>query len=485
MRKWFAIPSLVLALLMGTLSSIAAQTPSTPAAGGSAGAVVVYGSDGQPESEVTVNAITDPFKDYDTGSAPQRGFHFVAADVTIAAVGSADIDPSAYGFAIVDTDGFVYQTTYVYRSSDATEAKADLPSDPISAGNSVSGLIFFQVLDGTEPAVITYQPSYDRLVTVADLRDAPVQQGDAVQVVSSEGAPVATITVEDVTSPLKDFDPSYAPQRGFQYVGVTVTIENTGDAAFSYDPYGFYLVDEQGFIGNYASIVQTEAAETANPQLQAADLEAGQSVTGLVTFQVLSGTEPSLIYYAPSSDRHIRLAEYGEGQAPKPSGTPSAGGGLGRTPNADVTPEAGETPSAVANTPGCEGVLEWGQATAANVAAWTEAFSGISGVFSGDTVDPQAARDAADAVAGLADKQAAVDTPEIAQDAQDAAVQLFDETAQLLDDLATAIEDGDAAATAAAVKDFTDYFSGGQSDALSAPFDALAKACPELDSIDG
>lgn len=477
MRRWLALIALVMTMLMGSLSTISAQE-ATPTTGKTTSAVTIYGNDGQPAGEIVVDSIVDPFKDYDSSSAPQRGFHYVMASVKVTATETA-IDVSTYGFSIVDKDGFLYTPTAPYRTEESTTALPDFQGGTLEAGQSMSGVIFFEVLDGTTPAFVVYQPTYEQLITAADMRDETVAQGDAVEFLSSDGQPAATLTVDGVVSPLKDYDTSYAPQRGFEFVGVQVTIENTGSQVFSVDPYDFVFVDAQGFVSSSYGVVRTTEAEAQTPSLQSADLAAGQKASGLVTFQVLAGTEPGLIYYGPSSDRQVRLAEYGEGQAPQPSGTPAA---VPTRPSlgTEVTPAADKTPVSSAD---CDGVVEWAQASLTNITTWSDAFTAVGEVFSGGNVDPQSARDAADKVTQAAKDQADLDVPDIAKDANDALIDAFNQSADALNELADAAEANDTAGMLAAAQKITAIGTSASDGDLNNLFDELSKACPELENI--
>ena len=492
MRRFVTLMAVLLAILTGslsTISTISAQTDdATPSTEASSGAVTIFGPNGEPAAEIVVDALIDPFEDFDPSISPQRGFHYVMAAVTMTA-GDAPFEASAYSFSLVDTEGFVYTTTFAYRSTEDTEAMPDFPGGTIEPGDSLSGVVFFEVLDGTTTGFLIYQPTFETLVTIADLRDEPVAQGDPVEYISSNNQPVATITVEGVVSPLEDYDPSYAPERGFEYAGVEVTIENTGADPLPVDPYSFQLVDAQSFIFYSTGILRTEESEAEIPSLQSEEIAPGDSVTGLVAFQVLTGTEigsdpvqpvlrtpdpPGRVQRRPGADS-LRLDRYDPDQPEHRRMTPPRMSMRRR--------KSEETPVPQASDEECEPVLEWGESTIQNVDALNAAYEVVSPGLSGDELDSAALRDAADAINEAGDDQDAIDTPELAEGAQEAFITLLDDAAETLNDLADAVDAGDDTAVSDLVDEF---FSLGTEDgpgSLNQTFNDLAEACPALEEI--
>lgn len=487
MRRSLTLLIAVLTVLMGTITTVSAQD-ATPTAGATGGAVI-YGADGQPEAEAVVHSVIDPFEDYDPSSSPDRGMHFVAAIVTISAVAERTVDVSSFSFYLVDTEGFSYPVTFLFRTTESTNALPDFNGGTIEPGQSMSGAMFFQVVDGAAPALIYYQPSFDRVVTLTDLRDAAVAEGDAVEVIDAGGRPFATMTVEETIIPVEDYETSSAPKRGFEFAGVNVTIENTGETDLEVDPFTFTLVDDLGFSYTAYGAFRTADGEAAMPSLQSTTLAAGESVTGLLTYSVLAGTKPGFVYYAPSFDRQVRLAEYGDAQAPAPTGDmpdfPAVDPGTDPGTSDPGTDEPG-TDEPVTVTEGCEGVIEWGTATIATLGESFGVFDFVSGIESGDfsSLDAAEVRTGAETMAGAAETQGNIDTPEVAQDAQDALIAFYTDGASKLEALADAIEGGDEAEISAAGAAFMDVMAAfDEGSDLANTFDALTEACPELDSV--
>ncbi|MER3439287.1 MAG: hypothetical protein C4346_17815, partial [Chloroflexota bacterium] len=117
----------------GRLITLADLGSSFPAQGTP---VRVRGNDGSDVAGVTVDTVTDPFTDYDPGSPPQRGNHYVLATLTITNTGvrPLEVNPSAYYLA--DADGFLMRSTSVYRD---TSQLPDLQYGELAPGDSVTG----------------------------------------------------------------------------------------------------------------------------------------------------------------------------------------------------------------------------------------------------------------------------------------------------------------------------------------------------------
>lgn len=146
--------------------------------------------------------------------------------------------------------------------------------------------------------------------TATIAQDAP---GGASVVNDSSGAPLAEISVDSIAAPFEDYDDFSTPQRGFEFILLTVTITNVGDQPYSPQAYSFLVVDTEGFIVTPGYVSYEEGV--AEPQLTSDPIEPGASVTGTVVFEVLSGSELAAIVYQPSWDRYTMLAASGESAA--------------------------------------------------------------------------------------------------------------------------------------------------------------------------
>jgi len=162
--------TLLLLLAAGSRFAATAQDGGTAAIPAVGEAVPFIGGDGTEVARLTVTEVVDPFEDYDASfGAPERGQHFVMVRLEVENISSRPfpIDPSAV--RLQDADGFLYSYTFITRPSEATEAEPDLAFQEIPAGDTVSGPIFFPVLNDVELVRVLFTPDSDRLVFLADL----------------------------------------------------------------------------------------------------------------------------------------------------------------------------------------------------------------------------------------------------------------------------------------------------------------------------
>ena len=148
----------------------------TPAAGGACagdpsigGTVSIVGPEGSEIAQVTTTDFVDPFQDYSPNSPPQAGQRFVAAQVTFEVTGPRPmrVEPSA--LLLQDAEGFVYRPTSISLPDDTTDTPFE--GADVESGARVEGLIGFSVIRSAELVRLFHQPSSERLLLLADLRN--------------------------------------------------------------------------------------------------------------------------------------------------------------------------------------------------------------------------------------------------------------------------------------------------------------------------
>lgn len=449
--------AVLFAMVLATPLSALAQD-GTPAATTGGDAVTIYGSDAQPVGTISVDEVVDPFEDYDSGSQPTRGYRWVMATVTITA-GERPLAPNSSGFLAVDSEGFSAYQSYVYRSSDDAALVPDLTSEEIPAGESRTGAIFFAIFVGSELVSIEYGASSDQSMVVYQPAGARVASGDVISVAANDGSPMVDVKVEGVIDPMEDYDPSSPPQRGFTYSAIVVTIVNTGDRVFQASPYLFSVVDYEGFVTSSSGVYRTSEGTAAIPDLGYVDVQPGGAITGLVSFQLVSGAKIGAVLFQPTYDRRIRIAEYEVGQP---------------YPGVDVA----VLPTAVPADPACVGVQEWSDQITILTDGIDDPIELVEAQdMAAGTVDVEALRSNADALRGLAAQISDIDTPEAAVAAQEQFLGVLLGMAVDMEKMADAFEAGDQAAFDAAKADVTTLLMGMVS---SGPFMELSEKCPEV-----
>jgi hypothetical protein len=463
-----------LAILVSGPLSVAAQegTPTIDLEGGSGPktgeAVSWIGNEGSEVAKVTINSITDPFTDYDPASGgPQRGFHFVALSVTVENTGSRllSVDPSA--FEVVDEEGYLSRYYSVYRTQESTDAMPDLQYGDVGPGDTVTGQISYQLLNGTSVDSVVLAPDSTRLITLAASSAEVGNGGDPVSVIGVDGNEAAQITVNQVLDPFDDYDPNSAPPRGQHYIAIEVTVKNTSAQTIVVDPSYFYPVDADGFVGTRGYVYPVQGSTFVD--LQYAELPAGQTVSGMIYFSALDGAITTNVvymtyYYNPQL---ITLAVAGpDGFASNPA-----------------TPAVTSTSTAVASSADCEGVTEWVTFLVGQVQAIFPTITDANTWADPATtnLDAETIRAGADAFDDASKAFRGADVPAIAEDLNNAIRLNLGDASDALNDLADAVEGGDATEIADAQSDLAaalEYFNetGGEADTA---ITAVTTACPE------
>ncbi len=487
MRRIFALMALV-AMMVGlidpSLASAQTGTPGAETSGGFGvpiGTPVPYiGSDGAAIGSVTIDAITDPFEGFDSYSAPQRGYHYALVDVTITNDSNRPFDISASSFLVVDSDGFVASQAYIsYADPSITELDYGATLAP---GDSISGVLPFSLFGASTIEQIYFYPTYDRLITVLDLRAAPAEIGAPVSIMNTSGVEAVQVTVDNVMAPFEGYDASSAPARGSSYVAMQVTVTNTGAAVLSVSPSDFQVVDAEGFVLNSTYVSRTD---TTVPDYNYLDLDPGASQTGIIVYQIYQGVPVAKVLYGDSYTTLAVVADVTESTATSgaATGAPAAPTTAAAAPTTAAEPTVA---TGAASSADCAGVVEWGTDLADRVGQ----AAGLVVPFQTtdvSTLDPATVRDVATQLRALGDEQAASNPPAAAVQLNTVLTeQFYYALADAVDLIAGALEQNNAAgalsgqmAAMAVVKVFDD---GGPYDLAT---QALAAACPvEMQQLD-
>lgn len=475
MRR-LALLAVLVALTLGVLApSVAQAQTGTPASGGSTGsfgiplgtAVPWVGPDGAQLATISVTNITDPFQGYDPSYAPNRGYHYALADVTVTNTSSGPIDFDPTYLVAIDNDGFVSSQAYVTFSDPAVTQMSYATG--IAPGASVSGVIPYPLFGDATVQRMAYNPSYDRFVEVLDLRTAPVAAGTPVSIMGTDGSQVAQVTVIGVTAPFTGYDSASAPPRGSSYVALEVEVTNTGAGVLSVSPSDFWAIDRDGFVLTSAYVTRTD---TTIPDYTYIDLNPGESQRGILIYPIFADVPLAQVNYGDGYTSINVVADLSAGtgaQTTTAAPTASAPGLATTVP----------TVAAVPSNPDCEGLVEWGLDLSNRISAAGELTAPLQ-AFDVATGDPATLTGIAAQLRTYGDEQAAVNIPPAAAEVNSLIVeQFYYKLATALETTADALVRKDQTAAMVGLKaaqDVQTIFSDGGSATVA--LEALTQACP-------
>lgn len=134
-----------------------------------------------------------------------------------------------------------------------------------------------------------------------------VSLGTKVTFIAVDGTEVGKLSVDSITEPFTGYRQNNPPPRGSYFITLTVTVDNTGGQPWSFNPGSISIQDTDGFLLNPTSV---DLGDTpAIPALTGQTIDAGASVTGVVGYAAIKGTTPRRIFFSPSGDRLLLLAD--------------------------------------------------------------------------------------------------------------------------------------------------------------------------------
>lgn len=313
MRFVYRLVALALALVLvlgGAGTAFAQSTPEsgtptsgTPAAGSRGGPaigtdVTILDADtGDKVATISVDKVTDPFKDYSQYSKPDRGNRFVAVDYTITNTGSDAFASPAYDLGLATTDGYVLGTTYV-QPKDGSKVEP-LSTDSIAKGDSVSGTLFYLVPNDLKVGGLLYTDS-GHLTDLAGVDGLPNPAiGDSIKVSDTSGNALAEASVTKYIDPFKDYDQYSKPDRGNRDVAVSVKVTNTSGSDLDVSAYTFSLQTSEGLLYSTAYVNPKEGSDLK--AFEDGTVADGDSISGTIFFMIPTDVEVSGIFFQPDT----------------------------------------------------------------------------------------------------------------------------------------------------------------------------------------
>lgn len=307
-RVRFLFP-LFMAILLAAPAGALAQD-ATPAPEGSfllGEPVSIPGLSGEEIGTITVTEIVDPFDLYLANYPPVYGYHYVLATVTVANTGPRPLPVDPRSFVLHDTDGFLSVPVSIRRPDDDTQ-QPDFASQELATGGNNSGVIGFQVLNGSTLARMTYSPGSAQTVDVLEFGTADLLPvAEPISVIGTDQSEIASAVIEEVVDPFEEYADNAVPERGSHYVLVHLSIDNPGPRTLEVDPRSIALQDREGFL--YAPVGIRPAEEGSFQAFEYQDLPPGATAGGAVGFLVINGIELERVLWQQGRDRTIVLAD--------------------------------------------------------------------------------------------------------------------------------------------------------------------------------
>jgi hypothetical protein len=442
-RLLTTLVALALVLASGATALAQDATPAASPVAGGAGpqvgdAVVLFTGNGDEEAQVAVTDIVDPFEEVESDA--QRGFHYVMAEVVVENLSDAPYDFNPYLMTVVDGEGFSYQATFASRTSEAAAAQPDFQPGTLEPGQSASGVLFFEVVDGAEVELIVYADSFERFTVLVDQRADVPAEGDPVPVYDAQGDEVGTIAVDQIVTGLEETDNDLSVDRGQTAVAVVLTAEATGDGTLVSPANGLRIVDEFGVSYFPYFAFRSEESMAQLPDFPGEDIEGGATATGAVIFALPTDAVVTYVLYQPEFTKLTIVAQPGEGSVVsgdelEPVAVPT--GEATEEPLDDPADEPLEDETPAALTGDCADLQAWVDATGENLSSAEDV-----DIFTTDEFVADDLRENADLLRELADAQADIETPEIAEEAQESVISFLNVYADLLDEGADSLDDG-------------------------------------------
>lgn len=151
---------------------------------------------GNEMATIAVTDVADDWQDFDTNRQPDRGSRYVAVHFSITNISNADIEVNPYNLSLVDTEG-ANNTTANVRVAEGSETEVFSDRQNVAPGESIEGMLVFQLFDSVEPVGLMWQPSSGVLnvVLLTEGEAAPVM--DATPEADADDAGPATIDVDE------------------------------------------------------------------------------------------------------------------------------------------------------------------------------------------------------------------------------------------------------------------------------------------------
>lgn len=126
--------------------------------------------------------------------------------------------------------------------------------------------------------------------------------GQPATAYGDDGAPMATLTVNEIEAGWSDHDEYSAPEAGTQFTAIHFTVDNIGAANIIVNPYDFSVIDADS---RAVARSYVRSADGVEPAVTTDDVpvSAGEAVDLVIVFQIDEAAEPAFFMWQPASGK--------------------------------------------------------------------------------------------------------------------------------------------------------------------------------------
>lgn len=167
---------------------------------------------------------------------------------------------------------------------------------------------------------------------------------DVVIYVDAGRQEIARAQVDDLIDPFNDASDA-TPADGARFVLVTITVQNTGDAALPFEPNTLILRDNQGFLYGPDNALQADLGDSGTPTagasapLAGGELAVDEVRTGSLGYAVPEDAELGEVLWVPQAGRLLILERIGADEAVADASPAAGTATASRTPRSITTRE--------------------------------------------------------------------------------------------------------------------------------------------------
>ena len=369
--------------------------------------------------EFTVIRVADPMPEV---RALHRGFRVIGVELLMRNVGNEAFDLSESDVVLLDDVGASAFRTYRFDLG----TRDSFSFQELAPGKTHRGWLVYELFVDAKIHSVAFwgyddDPHFQVLAQLEPIADGVVIRG-------WDGEPLATMTVETYITNFEDVDDSITAYRTFSITAAVVRIDNIGNDIFPVGASDIWAIDQYGVWHEWRPLA-VGGSPPANIPVLTTKVAAGESIAGVVVFEISPGVHLRQIVYDPDFAGTFLI-----GQA---------------EPVLTITGSEAKDALVIAN-PGeqalnCAGASEWLSGANAVLALEAAMFDDVLALL--ETGDLELAQTVTESIRYLHRLQTErVDAPEAAAEAHSALIQYLKLSADEAEQIIADVKEGDAVA---------------------------------------